>query len=156
MNRSATALLEKHELHIDNAVHGRRTYVGCKSQNVCRGGSTPSATGGLSDVASGVWYAPAHTYNSAPGKVILDQSVEALPVRRSGIRDRPAATCKSCGRRSVATAEDALVTSYNRGKSRFPQLGGWLSFHPLEHLWDMRPMLQLHSNKCVARNALQC
>ena len=87
------------------------------------GGSTPSATGGLSDVASGVWYAPAHTYNSAPGKVILDQSVEALPVRCSGIRDRPAATCKSCGRRSVATAEDALVTSYIGVSRAFPNWG---------------------------------
>ena len=81
------------------------------------GGSTPSATGGLSDVASGVWYAPAHTYNSAPGKVILDQSVEALPVRHSGIRDRP---CKCCSRRSVVTAEDALSHFIHRGKSRFP------------------------------------
>jgi len=92
------------------------------------GGSTPSATGGLSDVASGVWYAPAHTYNSAPGKVILDQSVEALPVRCSGIRDRPAATCKCCDRRSVATAEDVLSHFIHRGKLRFPQLGVWLSF----------------------------
>lgn len=117
------------------------------------GGSTPSATGGLSDVASGVWYAPAHTYNSAPGKVILDQSVEALPVRCSGIRDRPAATCKCCDRRSVATAEDVLSHFIHRGKLRFPQLGGWLSFHPLEHLLDMQPMLRLHSNNSVARDA---
>src|SRR5271163_4269824 len=109
------------------------------------GGSTPSATGGLSDVASGVWYAPAHTYNSAPGKVILDQSVEALPVRCSGIRDRPAATCKSCGQRSVATAEDALVTSYIGVSRAFPNWGFGSLF-----TWSiygiLQPMLQLHSN----------
>jgi hypothetical protein len=142
MNKSATAPLEKHELHIDNAVHGRRKYVGCKLQKCVPGGS---ATGGLSDVASGIWYAPAHTYNSAPGKVILDQSVEALPVRCSGIRDRPAATCKSCGRRSVATAEDALVTSYIGVSRAFPNWGFGSLF-----TWSiygiLQPMLQLHSN----------
>jgi hypothetical protein len=127
MNRSAIAPLEK---HIDNAIHGRRMWdASCR---MCAGmhkrrGSTLSATGGLSDVASGVRYAPAHTYNSAPGKMILDQSVEALPVRCSSIRDRPAATCKSCGRRFVVTAEDAQVTSYIGVKSRFPQLGVWLN-----------------------------
>jgi hypothetical protein len=39
MNRSATALLEKHELHIDNAVHGRRMWD-ASLQNVCRDAQT--------------------------------------------------------------------------------------------------------------------
>ena len=73
------------------------------SDRICAGmhkrkGSTLSATRGLSDVASGLVRAGHNgvsiTYNSAPGKVILDQSVEALPVRCSGICDRPAAMCK--------------------------------------------------------------
>jgi hypothetical protein len=95
-------------------------YVGCKLQNVCRDAQTEGIhtvcdRGGCQTSRLGLVRAGSQqvsiTYNSAPGKVILDQSVEALPVRCSDICDGPAATCKSCGRISVATAEDAPVTS---------------------------------------------
>jgi hypothetical protein len=134
MNRLATAPWEKRELHIDNAAHDKRKYVGCKLQDMCRDaqteGSTPSATRGCQTSRLGLVRASTQlvsiTYNSAPGKVILDQSVKALPVRCSAYVTGQLQHAR-CGRKSVATAEEALVTSLERGKSRFPQLGVWVN-----------------------------
>lgn len=91
------------------------------------GGSTPSATRGCQTSRLGLVRAGTQlvsiTYNSAPGKVILDQSVKALPVRCSAYVTGQLQHAR-CGRKSVGTAEEALVTSLERGKSRFPQLVG--------------------------------
>lgn len=105
------------------------------SYRICAGmhkrrGSTPSATRGCQTSRLGLVRAGTQlvsiTYNSAPGKVILDQSVKALPVRCSAYVTGQLQHAR-CGRKSVATAEEALVTSLERGKSRFPQLGVWLN-----------------------------
>lgn len=119
MNRLATAPLEKRELHIDNAAHDKRMYVGCRLQNMCRDAQTE---GDPHRLQLGVvrrrvwgWYAPAH--NRFRSLTILFLEGDSGPISGNvtcevqRIRDRPAATCKSCGRRSVGTAEDALVTS---------------------------------------------
>lgn len=119
MNRLVTAPLEKRELHIDNAAHDKRMYVGCRLQKYVPGctnggGSTPSALGVVRRRVWG-WYAPAHDRFRSLTILLLEGDSGPISgnvtceVQR--IRDRPAATCKSCGRRSVGTAEDALVIS---------------------------------------------
>ena len=60
------------------------------------------------------WYAPAH--NGFRSLTILLLEGESGPISGSvtyevqRMRDRPAATCKICGRKSVGPAEDTPVT----------------------------------------------